>query len=102
MMKLMDEGVPSLPVFDSIIVPQSKTRLATGELYDAFYPAYWEETSVEDQERVDFPSGPNPPVSRLDVLRDRGAADLLAAEAPRPIVLRQTFTLGRTKTAMST
>ena len=37
MMKLMDEGVPSLPVFDSIIVPQSKARLATGELYDAFY-----------------------------------------------------------------
>jgi hypothetical protein len=37
MLKLMDRGVPSLPVFDSIIVPQSQVRLATGELYDAFY-----------------------------------------------------------------
>ena len=37
MTRLMDQGVPSLPVFDSIIVPQSQVRLATGELYDAFY-----------------------------------------------------------------
>jgi hypothetical protein len=37
MLKLMDQNVPSLPVFDSIIVPQSQVRLATGELYDAFY-----------------------------------------------------------------
>jgi hypothetical protein len=37
MLKLMDQSVPSLPVFDSIIVPRSQVRLATGELYDAFY-----------------------------------------------------------------
>jgi hypothetical protein len=37
MLKLMDQGVPSLPVFDSIIVPQSQVRLATGVLHDAFY-----------------------------------------------------------------
>uniref|UniRef100_E6VML0 Uncharacterized protein n=1 Tax=Rhodopseudomonas palustris (strain DX-1) TaxID=652103 RepID=E6VML0_RHOPX len=37
MARLMDKGVPCLPVFDSIIIPLSQVRLATGVLYDAFY-----------------------------------------------------------------
>ncbi|WP_234713323.1 hypothetical protein [Rhodopseudomonas palustris] len=37
MTRLIDKGVPCLPVFDSIIVPLPQVRLAAGVLYDAFY-----------------------------------------------------------------
>jgi hypothetical protein len=37
MTKLMGQGVPAFPVFDSIIIPLSKVRLATGVLHDEFY-----------------------------------------------------------------
>ncbi|GGI33047.1 hypothetical protein [Bradyrhizobium guangdongense] len=37
MTKLMVQNVPAFPVFDSIIVPLSKVRTATGVLFDEFY-----------------------------------------------------------------
>ncbi len=37
MKKLMGREVPAFPVFDSLIVPVSQVRFATGVLYDEFY-----------------------------------------------------------------
>ncbi|MHC2466978.1 hypothetical protein [Bradyrhizobium embrapense] len=37
MLKLMDQGVPAYPVFDSIIIPITYVRLAACVLHDEFY-----------------------------------------------------------------